>query len=67
MGVAIKFIKSGANSVVGGFSTGDIARVDAAFAKHLVEGAGVAKYLGANEATKEAVDVAEKPVKKSKK
>lgn len=33
----IKFIKSGANSVIGGFAPGDIARVDAEFANHLVE------------------------------
>jgi phosphoribosylformylglycinamidine (FGAM) synthase-like amidotransferase family enzyme len=58
--VPIKFIRSGANSRLGGFSHGDRARVDAAFAAHLVDIAKVAEYVEAP---------AEKPatVKKAKK
>lgn len=44
MQVRIKFKAQGANSVIGGFSSGDIARVDAEFARHLVEEAKVAEY-----------------------
>lgn len=43
--VQIKFIASGANSVLGAFQSGDEARVSEAFAKHLVEEAHVAKYV----------------------
>ena len=56
--VQIKFIRSGANSRIGGFSHGDRARVDAAFAAHLVDVAKVAEYVETP---------AEKPVKKAKK
>lgn len=45
MQVRIKFKAQGANSVIGGFSSGDIARVDAEFARHLVEEAKVAEYV----------------------
>jgi phosphoribosylformylglycinamidine (FGAM) synthase-like amidotransferase family enzyme len=45
MQVRIKFKAHGANSVIGGFSSGDIARVDAEFARHLVEEAKVAEYV----------------------
>lgn len=41
----IKFTAQGANSVLGGFQSGDIARVDDAFADHLVNEARVAVYL----------------------
>lgn len=41
MQVQIKFIRHGANSAIGGFSPGDRARVDEAFAQHLVD-SGVA-------------------------
>ena len=41
----IKFTAQGANSVLGGFQSGDIARVSDAFAAHLVNEARVAVYL----------------------
>ena len=43
--IQIKFIAQGSNSLIGGFSSGDIARVGDALAKHLVEEALVAKYV----------------------
>lgn len=43
----IKFTASGANSALGGFLPGDTARVDDAFAAHLVKEARVAVYLDA--------------------
>ena len=55
----IKFTASGANSVLGGFQSGDIARVDDTFAEHLVNEARVAVYI---DATPAAVDP-EKPSK----
>lgn len=55
----IKFTASGANSVLGGFQSGDTARVADAFAAHLVNEARVAVYLDAAPA---AVD-AKKPPK----
>ena len=42
MQVRIKFIRHGANSVVGGFGPGDYACVDEEMAKHLINGAKVA-------------------------
>ena len=42
MQVRIKFIRHGANSVVGGFGPGDFARVEESFARHLIEVAKVA-------------------------
>lgn len=45
--VQIKFIVSGACSAVGGFAPGDIARIPADLAKHLVEEAKCAKYVEA--------------------
>ena len=42
--VQIRFIRQGANSLIGGFSSGDQARVSDAFARHLVEEARVAEY-----------------------
>ena len=42
MQVRIKFIRHGANSVVGGFGPGDFARVDEAMAVHLINEAKVA-------------------------
>ena len=56
----IKFKASGANSVLGGFSSGDTARVDDAFAAHLVNEARVAVYLDAAPAPA-AVDPAKPP------
>lgn len=41
----IRFIAQGSNTAIGGFTAGDIARIDAALAKHLVEGIGVAEYF----------------------
>lgn len=43
--VQIRFIRQGANSLIGGFSSGDLARVSEVFARHLVEEAGVAEYV----------------------
>ena len=45
--VQIRFIRQGANSLIGGFSSGDLARVSDAFARHLVEEARVAEYVQA--------------------
>jgi hypothetical protein len=59
--IQIRFKASGANSVIGGFSSGDLARVSEAFAKHLVEEACVAEYVKASEPVKPA-----KPVRKAK-
>lgn len=42
--VQIKFIRQGSNSMLGGFSSGDRARVSEALAAHLVNEAGVAIY-----------------------
>jgi hypothetical protein len=50
--IQIRFKASGANSVIGGFSSGDLARVSEAFAKHLVEEAHVAEYVKAGEPAK---------------
>ena len=47
--VQIRFIRQGANSHIGGFSSGDLARVSEAFARHLVEEARVAEYVQAPE------------------
>lgn len=59
--VQIRFIASGANSALGGFSAGDTARVGAAFARHLVEDARVAVYV---EAPKSADDPKRMPRRK---
>ena len=45
--VQIRFIRQGANSLIGGFSSGDLARVSDALARHLVEEARVAEYAQA--------------------
>lgn len=45
--IQIRFKAQGANSLVGGFSHGDLARVGEALAKHLVEEAKVAEYVTA--------------------
>ena len=45
--VQIRFIRQGANSLIGGFSSGDLARVSEAFARHLDEEARVAEYAQA--------------------
>ena len=65
MQVQIKFIVSGANSVCGGFVTGDTARIDAAFAKHLVDDAKCAEYVTAQ--PEAPAEEAAKPAKKAHK
>ena len=47
MQTQIKFLVGGANSVIGGFSAGDMLRCSTAFAKHLVEEVKCAKYMDA--------------------
>ena len=47
--VKIRFIRQGANSLIGGFSSGDLARVSEDFARHLVEDARVAEYIQAQQ------------------
>lgn len=44
MQTRIKFLTSGANSVIGAFGAGDILTTSAPFAAHLVD-TGIAKYL----------------------
>lgn len=48
--VNIRFKVGGANSQIGGFVAGDRASVSEAFARHLVEEAGVAEYVTAQAA-----------------
>ena len=62
----IIFVTSGANSVVGGYVSGDHARVSTAFAKHLVEDLGVAKYAKPKQQVP-VVEVAEEAPKLHKK
>ena len=47
--VQIRFIRQGANSLIGGFSSGDLVRVSEDFARHLVEEARVAEYVQAQQ------------------
>lgn len=47
--VQIRFIRQGSNSLIGGFSSGDLARVSEDFARHLVEEARVAEYVQAQQ------------------
>ena len=63
----IKFTAQGANSVLGGFQSGDIARVSDAFAAHLVNEARVAVYLDAASPSKEQAEVAAEPKKSRRK
>lgn len=58
--VKIKFTAQGANALIGGFTTGDIATVGEAIARHLVEEARVAKYLQTGEAAKPKKPAAKK-------
>lgn len=73
MQTKIKFVASGANSAIGGFSPGDTARIDAAMAAHLVDAAKVAVYVGGDtDAPKDAGAQTEakpetKPATKAKK
>lgn len=45
--VQIKFTASGANTLIGGFASGDTLRCGEALAKHLVEEMKCAKYMDA--------------------
>jgi hypothetical protein len=49
--IQIRFKASGANSMLGSFASGDIARVSETFARHLVEEARVAEYIVATTAS----------------
>lgn len=62
----IKFIAQGANSVLGGFQSGDIARVSDAFAAHLVNEARVAVYLDAQPVVADQAKRPKKPRKSVK-
>lgn len=55
----VKFTKFGANSAIGGFAPGDVARVSDALAEHLVNEAGVAKFADAQPAAAAAEPPAE--------
>ncbi len=45
--IQIRFKAQGANSAIGGFNSGDLARVSEALAAHLVNEAKVAEYVSA--------------------
>ena len=62
MQVRIKFIRHGANSVVGGFGPGDFARVSEEMAMHLINEAKVAVL--ADTASVQAKPVAKRATKK---
>lgn len=58
----IKFIRSGASSVFGGFAPGDTLRCGAEAARHLVEEAGAAVYIdGAAAATEQVAGPTAQP------
>ena len=61
MQTQIKFIVSGANSVYGGFSAGDLMRVPKDIAAHFVE-LGLAKYTETPDET-----TVEAPIKRTRK
>jgi len=52
--VQVRFKTQGANSLLGGFSSGDVARVNADFARHLVDEAKVADYVNQPQAEQSA-------------
>lgn len=52
--VQIRFIAQGSNSLIGGFTSGDLARVGPELARHLVEEAKVAQYVTAEAPRREA-------------
>lgn len=54
--VQVRFKAQGANSLLGGFSAGDVARVGADFARHLVEEAKVADYVNPSAASQPATE-----------
>ena len=64
MEVAIKFTATGGCSAFGEFSPGDVARIPADLARHLVEEARCAKYV---EAPEPAAVVVEAPATKQRK
>lgn len=67
MQTKIKFVASGANSAIGGFSPGDIARLDTTLAAHLVDVARVAVYVDAHEAAQPVAKTEQKAKKAAKK
>lgn len=62
----IKFSSTGCNAVFGNFSSGDVARVSAEMAKHFVEDAGCAEYVGAAPADAEKPAAPPKSARKKK-
>lgn len=64
--IQIRFKAQGANSAIGGFNSGDVARVGKALARHLVEEANVAEYVSAQAPADETQQPAAAP-KKGKK
>lgn len=64
--VQIKFTATGGCSAFGEFSPGDIAHLDAALAKHLVEEAKCAKYVTAKAAPEPEPEVAKPKQKKGR-
>lgn len=54
--VQVRFKAQGANSLLGGFSAGDVARVNAEFARHLVEEVKVADYVNPSAAIQLATE-----------
>jgi hypothetical protein len=64
--VQIRFTASGANSAVGGFAPGDLARVPADMARHLVDEAQCAEYVQAPVPAQPAAADPE-PVRKTRK
>ena len=63
MATRIRFTAQGSNSLLGGFSPGDLATVGRDFARHLVEEARVAEYL---EAPQSATAEPEKKTRRSR-
>lgn len=59
----IKFTKLGCCSAIGNFEPGDVARIESAMAKHLVEEADVATYVVAKAVEAKVV---EEPTQKRK-
>lgn len=57
--IQIKFKAQGANSAIGSFTHGDIARVGEALARHLVTEAQVAEYVQPQPPSAAAIDIAQ--------
>jgi hypothetical protein len=66
MQVQIKFLVGGANSLIGGFCAGDLARVSAELARHLVDDVGVAKFADVPPVQPPPEDNEAKPAPKAK-